>query len=517
MMPSVARSSARSKSRSGSRRNARLVVVLFIAVVLGAAPARAYDPATTHAGLTERAVLASELHRVLARRLSRPLGLFEPVVLHLRDLDGNEARTLGGRLDALDPAGGYRPGPDGVAPALSWIVAGTVIAETPAERGQNLFYDPVRGNGLAQAGGLFDLGHGLRTLFDSGGLRGAATGTAFNLTGRPSTEWLVAPDNDVGLAAFYDQLEGAVTGELPGPRGTALARALLALGGTLAVLEDAGEPAHVRNDFRGAYLAAGGSSPFDRGSPFERYVAETFGRTGVPAAGPAVSRPTVMAYITASDRQGLADRTQRRFFSDGTLPEDGIVDRDTTGAEVMRDARESLPYALPALPHLDLHGIGDKRYAYTAEPERPDAGAAQRAGAPSSKRRRLLAYLRVPGRVRFFLDSGVYGDTARALLPEIGAYGAGLIDHLFRVEIRLDVKPDAVSVSVGGARGAVRTGQVRLYAEDAAGRRRAFAAVAPGVTPVRLTIPAGSRRIAAVLRGADDAGELVAVAEQPVR
>ena len=44
-------------------------------------PAHAYDPATTHAGLTERAALASELHRVLARRLARPLGLFEPIAL----------------------------------------------------------------------------------------------------------------------------------------------------------------------------------------------------------------------------------------------------------------------------------------------------------------------------------------------------------------------------------------------------------------------------------------------------
>jgi hypothetical protein len=480
--------------------------------------AQAYDPATTHAGLTERAVLASELHRTLSRRLSRPLGLFEPVVLRRADLAGIEARTLPGRLDALDPAGGYRPGPDGVAPALAWIVAGSVIAETPAERGQNLFFDPARGNGLAQAGGVFQVGHGLRMLFDAGGLRGAATGTTFNLTGRPSPEWLMAPDNDVGLQAFYDQLEGAITGELPGPRGTAFARALLALGGSLAILEDAGEPAHVRNDFRGAYLGVGGTSPFDRGSPFERYVADTFGRTGVPAADPPVRRPTVIAYITAADRQGLADRTQRRFFSDGTLPEDGIVDHDTTGADVVRDARQSLPYALPALPRLDLRGLGDKRYVYaTAEADRSAGGAAQRAGEAPLKRRRLLAYLRVPGRVRFFLDGGVYTDTARALLPEIGGYGAGLIDHLFRAEIHLEVTADAVAVSVVDARGDVRQGQVRLYAEDATGRRLAFGTASPGGTATRLTFPAGTRRIAAVLRGEDDAGELVAVAEQPVR
>ena len=155
-------------------------------------------------------MLASELHRVLARRMSRPLGLFEPIVLRRAELDPDEARFLGGRLDALDPAGGYRPGADGAAPALAWVVAGAVIASTPAERGQNLFFDPSRGNGLAAAGGVFQIGHDLRMLFaEGGGLRGFATGTSFNLTGRPSTEWLLASDNDVGLPGFYDQLEAA--------------------------------------------------------------------------------------------------------------------------------------------------------------------------------------------------------------------------------------------------------------------------------------------------------------------
>ncbi|HXJ23442.1 MAG TPA: hypothetical protein VMT03_24725, partial [Polyangia bacterium] len=263
------------------------------AAALAAVPARAYDPATTHAGLTQRAVLASSLHRVLAHRLGRPLGLFEPIALDLAGLGAVDARVLGGRLDALDPAGGYRPGPDGTAPAVAWVIAGSVIAVTPAERGRDLFYDPSRGNGLTQAGGLFQTGYGLRMLFSAGGgLRGAATGTTFNLTGRPSTEWLMAAENDVGLRVFYDQLEAAGTAAQPRARATALARALLALGGTLAVLEDAGDPAHVRNDFRTAFLGTAGTGPFDRGSAYERFVAETYGLSGLPAAGAAGDPPS---------------------------------------------------------------------------------------------------------------------------------------------------------------------------------------------------------------------------------
>jgi hypothetical protein len=340
---------------------------------------------------------------------------------------------------------------------------------------------------------------------EGGGLRGFATGASFSLTGRPSPEWLLAPENDVGLPAFYAHLEAAGAGELPAERGTALARALLALGGTLAVLEDAGDPAHVRNDFRAAYLDDGGASIFDRGSRFERFVAETFGEVGVPAPGPPVDRPTVLAYLTGADAQGLADRTQRRFFSDGTLPDSVVVDHETTGAEVMRDARAALPYGLPTVPHLDLAAMGDVHYAYAPPEPGAPAGAA---------RRRLLAYLRVPGRVRFFLDPAVYHDTARALLPEIGAYAAGLVNHLFRAEIRLEVANGTVAVSVAGARGEVRKGAVRVYADDASGKRRAIGAVPASATPQSLTIPAGTRRIAAVLRGEDDAGELVAVSER---
>ncbi len=489
-------------SRGGTRARAVVLAAVVIAAVSG--PAHAYDPATTHAGLTERSVLASGLNKVLAIRLDRPLGLFEPVRLRDADLAEGEARSLRGRLGALDPADGYRPGSDGVASALAWVVAGSVIAGTPAERGRNLFYDPARGVGLGDAGDAAAFSHAMRSLFDDGTVRALATGTDFNLTGMPATEWLVSTDNDVGLAVFSSELDAAVSSPDPEARGTALARALLALGGTLAVLQDAGEPAHVRNDFEGAYLSGTGDNPFDRASAFERFVADRYGRVGLPAAAAPVARPTVMSFITAADRQGLADRTQRRFFSLGTLPEDAIVDRDTTTVEVMRDARGSLAYGLPRLPRLELATLGQRRYAFAGP-------------------RRLLAYERVPGRVRFFLDDAVYADTARTLLPEIAAYGAGLVDHLFRVELAIAVKDGAVSVEARGARGAL-DGRLRVFAEDARGRRTELGATAvasDGAARAVVTLaaapPSGTRRLAAVLRGRDAAGDLVSVVESPLQ
>jgi hypothetical protein len=478
------------------------LVAAALLVPVGAA--RAYDPATTHAGLTERAALASDLHRVLSRALSRPLGLFEPVGLSLAEVPAAQAASLEARLATLDPSGGAAAGPDGVAPALAWIVAGSIIATTPAERGQDFFYDPSRGSGLSQSGSVASLGNTLGLLFDAGGgFRALFTGTQFNMTGRPSTEWLRAPENDVGLPAFYAALDATVAADRPQLRAASLARALLALGGVVTILEDAGEPAHVRNDFRHTYLASPGVSPFDRGSRFERYVSEAYGRMGLPATVKPVDRPTVMSFITAADGQGLADRTQRRFFSDGSLPDDAIVDRGSTTAEVMVDARASLPYAYPRLPRLELKAMGRKHYAL------------------ANDKRRLLAYERVPGRVRFFMDEAVYADSAQALLPEIAGYAAGLINHLFRAEIRIAFEGGVAQVSLVGARGGVRKGEVRVFAEDGAGMRRPLATLAPGSAsesaPARLTVPAGTRRIAAVLHGEDDAGEFVAVGEAAVR
>lgn len=474
--------------------------------ILGTSTARAFDAATTHAGLTQRAAVASHLHHILSRRLARPLGLFDPIALHPELIPVEQRRMLLSRLFALDPAGGYRPGPDGVASALAWTVAGTVIAKTPPERMRNFFFDPSTGSGLRDDAAVEGSLHAVRQVVDRGSLRDVMTGASFAFEGEPSVKWLEAPENDVGLRVFRDALERAIVDSDAAERSSSLARALLALGGSLALLEDAGNPAAVRNDFRGSYLRGSSAAPFDRRSPFEHAVSELYGTSGVPAPTTVTARANVRAFFTAPDGQGLADRTQRRFFSDGTLPEDGVVDRDTTTADVVRTARDSLTYALPTVPRLELHELGAPRYVTVTD-------------GPESRPRRVLGYMRVPGRVRFFLDGAVYADTARALLPEVASYSAGLIDHLLRGAIDLSLDGAQVQATVRGPAGKIRGGTLRLFAEDAAGRRReigAFPADGPGLETASVVLPSGTRRAAAVLRGEDDAGPVVAFGEVAV-
>jgi len=490
----------------GWLRRAARCLALAAATGLGG-PARAYDAATTHAGLTQQAAIASRLHRVLGRRLARPLGLFEAVPLHPELLAPGERRALLARLAALDPSGGYRPSADGVASALAWTVAGTVLAKTPPDRIKNLFFDPSTGSGLRDDAAADGFLHGLRQFVDRGDLRDIATGDAASFEGEPSLVWLEAPENDVGLAAFYPQMERAIAEPDPAQRSSALARALLALGGSLTILEDAGNPAQVRNDFRASYLRGLSGSPFDRRSPFEHAVAEGYGIAGVPGPREVVHRPNVRAFFTAPDGQGLADRTQRRFFSDGTVPEDGVIDHDTSAADVMRAARASLVYQLPTVPRLELKQLGARRYVTAAD----GAGGGTR---------RVLGYERVPGRVRFFLDSHVYADTAQALLPEIAGYAAGFIDHLFRGEIALTQDGERVRVAVLAPAGRIHGGRLRLFGEDASGHRTELAVVGADASGdgealdgASVVVPAGCRAVAAVLRGTDDAGPVVAFGE----
>jgi hypothetical protein len=484
-------------------------VTQLLAVLLGSfllvPSAPAWDPATTQAGLTQRALAASSFHRVLSRRLGRPLGAFEPLALHSRLLAPGTRRELWARLMALDPEGGYRPDAEGLAPAFAWVTAGSVLAETPPERGRNHFFDPQSRRGLDDGGGLSGTVHALRVALDEGGsLRGLATGTVFDLTGKASLDWARSPENDLGLPAFHEQLGLTVSAPDSAAREAALVRALMALGGILAALEDAGEPAHVRNDFRGAFLRSQhGASGWDQASPFERFVAQHYGRIGVPAPKEIMRRPSFESFFSDKDGMGLADRTQRRFFSDGTLPEDVPVDASTTPREVVVAARLSLRYPRPTVGRLELRKAGPRYMMLEG--------------------RRALGYERFPGRVRFFLDETVYAEAAEALLPEVAGYAAGLCDHLLRAGFAFAFQDGRATLSLEGPAGEKADGVLELLVEDSSGKR--ISLEVPGGSQARshqagqlfeVALPPGARRVAAVLRGSDAAGPLVAVGEARV-
>jgi hypothetical protein len=486
---------------AGSRPRWALASALALAPFAAAAPARAWEAASTHAGLTQRAVIASQLHRALGARFGRPLGLFEPLQLQPRHLSAGERRSLLARLEVLDPEGGFRPDAEGVNTALGWITAGAVLAKVPPERGRHHYHDPLTGLGLDDARGLLGVSHALRMAFDGvGGLRGLATGATFDGTGRSALDWISAPDNDLSLETLLRKLEEAVVAESPERREMALVRALLALGGVLCVLEDLGEPAHVRNDLRISHPVADGAAgagSTGRGSRFEAYVAVRFGRTQVPPPLSPMRRPTLRAFFADADGEGLANRTQRRFFSEGTVPGAVPIDASVTPAEVARTARDSLAYPQPTVARLELRKGMARRYVV-------------------SEGRRVLAYERGVASVRFGLDDRVHADAAAALLPEIGAYAAGLVDSLLQVRVDLRREGGRLQIKLDGLEGSAEVTRVTVLAEDRRGARRALPVNDAGrvsVAGLGVEAPTGARRVAVAVAGSDRRGPFIAVGE----
>jgi hypothetical protein len=471
----------------------RLLLLAGIAALLPR-PALAWDPATTHAGLTERALSVSKLHATLAHQFGRALGSLEPLHLDMSVVEVNAGRILKYRLEALDPAGGYRPNGEGIAMASAWVQAGAVLAKTPPERGRHHFFEPQKRTGLDDGPGLSGTLHAARLTFDDGAtVRDSATGSAFALEGMSALDWLRSPQNDLGLSPFFDYWALAVSAPQANQRETALVRSLLALGGVMSVLEDAGQPAFVRNDFRGEFLA------HDAGSEIERFVAEHYGSVSLPAPSAPISRPSLDSFFVAADGNGLAQSTQRRFFSTGTLPNNFHFHTNQSPAAVARDVNLSLKFPEPAVSTLDLRQSGRTRYVV-------------RDGI------RILAYQCDGDRVRFFLDQAVYADVARRWLPEVESYAAGLVDYLLRAKLQITVEGNTATMTVNGVMAlAAPAATLHAFWEDEAGKRTEFATqLLRQDTPLSFAIPQGARKVAAFVRGQDSSGDFVAAAETRV-
>jgi hypothetical protein len=430
----------------------RLVALCCVAVCI-ASPASAYE-AITRAGLTERAALQSSLHERLQEEFGRSLGLYE--ALKLPQTNRTEDRPLASRLTKLDPEGGYAP-VENTATALSWLVAGAVIEGVGVDRQQNHFFDPTSGRGLTDGGGL-------RTR-----LAGLASGVRLEGRGLSIIEWLSAPRavNDWGLIRYYDERKHAVTATSPAEREGALTRSLMAAGAVVALVEQAADPAHVRNDYRRNYE--------ELGAPFERYVADKFGRTGLPALRKVLAPRRLADLIHASDGSGLADHTASGFFSPGTLPGSGRA------APLIAQPSGQIGYLSGAVPH-------------------------------------LVAYRRTKTGFVYWLDDRCLSDYAEALLPEAGGTAEAALEFLFRGRLAVAVEGTRIALQLREV--TTPQAEVALFWDDAAGDRHPLGAsqrfplsdAAPLSLDVR--IPTEARRIAALVTGVDKAGEAFVVSTE---
>ncbi len=466
--------------------------VLVIAGLVSAAAlqptgAHAWEPGTTHAGLTEQSVAASTLHARLTKQLGAELGLFTRLTIPPAD-----APALFSVLRSLNPVHGYVPDGRGRQRAVAWLVLGSAIADFPSKHAANHFFDPLTGKGLTD-----------QTLRGShrlvrGRLIPRLAGRSFPRRGMSAPDWIVSKNNPLGQQGFLDQYAKAVRARTPGERSRHLAAALIAAGAMLHVLQDMGSPSHARNDLAD-HLDQVGQSRLDVGSRMERVAAVAYGRLGVPAARTPIRAATLRGFFTAKNHSGLADHTTYRWFSAYTLPRP-IAIHGRTSAAIEGLLARSIRRPRPApLPQLDF------------------VGASTKTGKRLTDGSTCVAEYRVRrGVLSWFLGDECMLEQLQVILPEVVAYGAGFVDYLFRGE--LFIARGGGALAIGARKIAVGKGTLEVFWDDDRGVRTRLGSyqVADGRADAILATsglpPKNTRRVSALFVGVDKTGQpLVAV------
>lgn len=440
----------------------------FLAMVLAASSAGAWEAQTTHTGLAEQAAIASRLHRRLVT-LGFNGGLFEPLTIPPAD-----ARALIDDLHLLSPSHGAVPDARGRQTAMSWIAAGAALADMPAQHGANHFYDPATKKGWEKP---------------SRGVLKVLEGVDLPDRGVPAPDWVVDAKNPFNLAGFLDQYAKAVTGSTPGERSRAMAGALIAAGSMMHTLGDLGSPSRVRSDFA-AHLDPLGAGGGDVGSRFERIAALAYGRLGVPNPGRTITRQHLRDYFTSADGQGLADVTAKSWFSPNTLPESSRVG----------DPIPPLVRPLPAVPRLNLM-TASKGDGATL---RNNDGVC------------LARYKTEHSQLEWWIDDDCMLEQLAVIMPEVAAYETGLLDFLLRGELALQNEAGQLTVSAKG----LGAGTVEVLIEDDRGVRTSVTKTqTTGAEQLaKVALPSTGTRVVAVFTGADAAGEpIVAVGGLPLK
>ncbi len=478
-------------------------LLLIMVLALSTTPAYGYEAASTHAGMTERAALHSnQLHQYLTSVHGLPLGIFEPVRLDLRRLGYLQRNDLRLAFLSLDPVKGYRPNAKNINRALAWLTAGSVVEEIPFSRGRHHFLDPRTGRGLHNAKGRWGLSIRM-SILDSmeggGSFGGLWTGTNFNLNGKSVLKWARHKNNNLSLPRHMVHRLAALTALTRTERHHHLAMALLTAGALLHLLQDMAVPAHVRNDFAGTYLAKRSNIDTDQSSAYEALVRKRYGRTGIPKASGTIPKFTRFNdFFKNSKATGLAQRTQRGYFSLGTVPKSVKLSRTMTSQEMQAAVRLALGIPGPPIKGLKLHAAG---------------GAGLYYGTRSNPY--LFAYRVTPrGRLEFTLDNRCYRASAKRLVPEAVRYSTGMLAHLLRGRVALRRQGTRIQALHSGP--TLGAGTVVVLWDDAKGKRKPLSKTATraGIKPGALLtsvdvgkIPKQARQVVIAWSGVDALGE----------
>jgi hypothetical protein len=486
-----------------TRKLLNLTAGLLLLMALPNAPALGYEAASTHAGMTERAALhGNQLHLYLTSVHGLALGIFEPMRIDPSRLAYLQRDDFSRAFGALDPVKGYRPSTKNINRALAWLTAGSVVEEIPYSRGRHHFLDPRTGRGLHNAKGRWGLSIRM-SILDSieggGSFGGLFTGTNFNLNGKSVLTWARHKNNNLSLPRHMIHRLAALTAASPAERHHHLALALLTAGALLHLLQDMAVPAHVRNDFARTYLARRSNIGTDRSSAYEALVRKRYGRAGIPkASGTLPKFARFNEFFKNSQATGLAQRTQRSYFSLGSVPKPVRLSRSMTSQAMHAAVRLALGIPGPPIKGLRLRSAG---------------GAGLYYGTRTNPY--LFAYRVTPGgRLEFTLDNRCYRASAKRLVPEAVRYSAGMLAHLLRGRVTVQRQGSRLRALHSGP--TLGAGTVVVLWDNAKGGRKRLSSTAtaaglkPGAPLASVDaskVPKNARQVIIAWSGVDAQGE----------
>lgn len=424
----------------------RMLTIAFVsALALGwqSGQADAWEPATTHAGLTEQAALHSALHKRLHEVFDIDRGLYGD--LSVPSADAPELFVV---LGKLNPTHGYVPNSRGEMGALSWLVAGSVIADMPSIHASNHFFDPHTGKALSAANA------GISRGIQQSAIR-AGAGAELASGGMAATAWWRSAENPMGLVGFHQQFRKAVSASTKGERDRHLAGSLLAAGSMLHVLQDMGSPSHVRDD-QAAHQQQVGSNGTDRASRFERIAALAFGRLGVADPRTVPELGSLASHFSNSDGTGLADLTSSSYFSQYTLPRTTTIVRNAGSSAVTKTIAKSLRRPLPApSQRLDIVAARNQEGATWSN----ESGVC------------LARYQWRRSKISWSIDDDCALEQLEAILPMVAGYSASFLDSLYSNDLSFRTQGRKIVV-IGSQR--FGQGTVRLFADAPDGTRTEY-------------------------------------------
>lgn len=483
-----------------------LVIGIAIGSSLVIAPdsARAWDPSTTHTGMLEAGATRSAMHLRWMETSALGRGLFSDLRIDPDRLAADDRRVLSLVIHETHadigarPLGGPGSCPSADAPpstqlfcvdedlweqsAIGWLRLGMVAEVMPVARQVHHFLDREHPDALTWSDPELPAGT-LRQRQAANGepIAGILTGSNFAGRSDSAIAWLVDPNDPLAPPQTFAHLELASTATSRAERDHQLALGLIGVGALIHVVQDLGVPAHARGDAT-AFFSPLSPAYGDRGLPLQEFVRLEYGRRdlpgvakGIPSAAPSgiPLTSTLLGHLLGDAAyEGLATQASQRYFSESSVPAPQFIESTLTAQEAATALLQPQSGEQPTIDAVEAEGA-------MLSPWPSDRGYLL-----SSTGRALAAFdLDLDGRVRLYLDEGVYREQATALVPEVVDVTRSLLDLLWPAWPDMFVSSNDAKLTIPET---WTGGRLITFVETAKGERTARGEVA--ITPGELRI-----------------------------